>query len=89
MPQWLIADEREKLRAFLERKPKINQISRYVFQIDKEIVDFSPVMPLPPEPKGMEAIEAAVFGWLANHDWAMKINDMLGKAALDKMRKSL
>jgi alpha-galactosidase len=89
LPQWLTADERERLRLFLERKPKINRVSRTVFQVDHEVIDFSSAMPLPPELKGMEAVQATVYGWLANHDWALKINDQMGKAALEKMRKSL
>jgi alpha-galactosidase len=89
LPQWFTSDEREQLRAFLKRKPKIRQISRYVFQIDNEVVDFSSVVPLPQELKGIEAVQAAVFGWLANHDWALKINDQMGKAALEKIRKTL
>jgi alpha-galactosidase len=89
LPEWLTAAEGERLRVFLERKPKISRVSRYVFQVDNEVVDFNSAMPFPQELKGMEAIEAAIFGWLANHDWALKINDQMGKAALEKVKKSI
>ena len=87
LPQWLTSDECDTLRAFFERKSKIKQISRYVFQIDDRTVDFSPAMPLLQKPKGFEALEAAVIGWLGNRGWALRINDKMGKDALEKMRQ--
>jgi alpha-galactosidase len=89
LPQWLNDDERESLRAFLESKPKVRQLSRCVYQVDERVVDFSSAMELPEKPKGVKAIQAASMGWLANHSWALKINDKLEKEALEKMKKTL
>ena len=89
LPQWLDADERQNLRLFLESRPKVKQISRYAFQLDGRVVDFSPAMALPEGPKGVKALQAAFIGWLGNHGWALKINDRLEKGALEKLKKTL
>ena len=47
LPQWLKPDEREGLRTFLEERPIIKRNSRYEFEIDNRLVDFSPILPLP------------------------------------------
>ncbi|HUH96408.1 MAG TPA: glycoside hydrolase family 36 protein [Anaerolineales bacterium] len=89
LPAWLTSGEREDLRAFLEAKPGVKQMAQYVFQIDGRPVDFSAALPLPEAPSGAEAIQAALVGWLGNHGWALKINDKMGRDALEKMKKGL
>jgi len=89
LPQWLDAAERQNLRLFLENKPKVKQISPNVFQVDERVVDFGPALALPETPEGLNAIQASLMGWLANHGWALKINDMLEKTALEKIKKAL
>ncbi|MGB7874522.1 MAG: hypothetical protein WBL25_09070 [Anaerolineales bacterium] len=66
LPQWLGADEREELRAFLEADPQIERTGRYTFTIDGRKVDFSPAIPLPPPPRGLETLGSAFLGWTSN-----------------------
>ncbi|OGO78695.1 MAG: hypothetical protein A3K41_14910 [Chloroflexi bacterium RIFOXYD12_FULL_57_15] len=46
LPHWLKPPERETLRAFLEERPEIEQLSRYRFKIEGREVDFAPIIPL-------------------------------------------
>ena len=89
LPQWLRAAECEILRTFLECKPKITRIGRHIFQIDDQIVDFSAAMSLPEKLKGWDAVQAALVGWLGNQGWGLKINDKMGKEALEKIKKKV
>lgn len=89
LPQWLHANERQQLRAFLEAEPQIERSGRYTFTLDGRKVDFSPAMPLPEPPRGMEALGSALLGWAGNQDWALKLMDGLGKRALQKTIENL
>ena len=46
LPQWMNEQDIDKLRAFLENEPRVEQLSRYRFKIDGRETDFEPVMPL-------------------------------------------
>jgi len=89
LPQWLSAEERENLRAFLKDKHKVTQSDRYTFKLGKRIVDFSSVMPLPPPARGFEAVQGAVIGWLGSQGWALRMLDQMGKRALEKMKERM
>jgi len=89
LPQWLRANEREQLRAFLEAEPQIERAGRYAFTIDGRRVDFSPAMPLPEPPRGLEALGSALIGWAGSQRWALKLMDGLGKRDLRKLKDSL
>jgi alpha-galactosidase len=89
LPHWLNSDERERLRSYLNAKPVIKQLSRYAFQIDDRIVDFSSAAPLPERPHGCDAVKADMLGWLANHKWALKIDNYIQKANLKRSIKDL
>jgi alpha-galactosidase len=89
LPQWLTSDESEHLRAFLESKPTVKQISRYVFKVDDQTVDFDPAMPLPKKLNGMETITAAIAGWLANRGWVLKLIEVMDKSTLEKIRAAM
>jgi alpha-galactosidase len=43
-PEWLSADERAALAAFLDARPSVERLSRYRFAVDGRTVDFSPVV---------------------------------------------
>ena len=88
-PQWLSTDEREALRTFLESRPQVERTGRYTFRLDDREVDFSPAMPLPEPPKGLEALGGLLVGWLGNQGWAMKLLTRMGKSALQKALQSL
>jgi hypothetical protein len=47
LPQWMDHGDIDALRGFLEHKPDIRRLSRYVYLLDGREVDFSPVIPLP------------------------------------------
>jgi alpha-galactosidase len=89
LPQWLRRGEREDLRKFLEARPKVKQISSYVFQLDKRTVDFGPAMPLPETAKGFDVIQAAVIGWLGNQGWALNMLNKMQNSALKKLTSKL
>jgi hypothetical protein len=89
LPGWLRADEREALRAFLEAEPQITQLGPYTFSLDGRRVDFSPAMPLPKPPRGLDSLGSAFMGWLGNQPWALKLMNQLGKRAQQKLRESL
>ena len=86
---WLKSDEREKLRAFLSTRSKINQLSRYVFKVDGKTVDFSSAVSLPERPKDFNFIKRFIFGWLGNQVWALKIQVDKQKAVLNELIKRL
>lgn len=44
LPDWLLADERERLSTFLEEEPVIEQLDWYRFSIDGRTVDFKDVV---------------------------------------------
>ncbi len=87
LPQWLTANERKSLRAFLESKVKIRQTGLYTFQIGKRNVDFSSVVPLPERAHGFDAAQSALIGWLGSQKWALKLLDRMEKSSLEKMKK--
>jgi len=89
LPQWLDSDERDGLRSFLNAEPEIKQLSRYAFQIDGRAVDFGSAVPLPEQPRGGTAMKAGMLGWLANHKWALKIDNYIQKSILKKIIKNL
>jgi alpha-galactosidase len=89
LPQGLNSDERERLRSFLNAKPVIKQLSRYAFQIDDRIIDFSSAVPLPEKPRGYTAMKAGILGWLANHQWALKIDNYIQKSYSKNLIKDL
>jgi alpha-galactosidase len=89
LPAWLKSDEREKLRAFLSTRSKINQLSRYVFKVDGKTVDFSSAIPLARQPKGLDLIKRFIAGWLGDQAWILKTLDGIQKEALNKVIKNL
>jgi alpha-galactosidase len=88
LPQWLSTDEREALRAFLETEPEIERTGRYIFCLDGREVDFSPAMPLPDPPRGLDALASAFMGWLGNQRWALKLMKRLNERTLQKLRNA-
>ncbi len=89
LPQWLSADGRAEVRAFLESNPEIKRSGRYRFTLDGRTVDFSQAMPLPAHPRGLDALGNSFMGWLANRSWALKLLFWLGKRELQKVKESL
>ncbi|MCZ2128550.1 MAG: alpha-galactosidase [Anaerolineales bacterium] len=73
LPQWMTAEERENIRAFLLAQPNIKRLSRYVYQLDERVVDFTDAVQLPKEPQGLLALWAELLGWLGNWTWVLKI----------------
>ncbi|MGB7874520.1 MAG: glycoside hydrolase family 36 protein, partial [Anaerolineales bacterium] len=84
LPQWLRADEREALQAFLEAEPQIKRMGRYTFRLEGREVDFSPAMPLPRPPRGLASLGSGFVGWLGNQRWALKLLDRLRKGSLKR-----
>lgn len=84
LPQWLTPAEREQVRAFLPAQPKAAQLSRYVYQLDDRIVDFSTAVELPSPPQGLAALWAEFLSWLGNWTFVLRILKMLDDNALRK-----
>ncbi len=84
LPQWMTAEEREQVRVFLLAEPKVKQLSRYVYQLDDRIVDFSSAVELPKPPQGLAALWAEFLGWLGNWQFVLRILKMLDDNALRK-----
>ena len=89
LPQWITPEEREQLRNFLAEDPKIEKIGRYIFRIDERVVDFTPAMSLPREPKGLEHLWAEFLGWLGNIPFVLLLFKARDDRALKKRRAGL
>jgi alpha-galactosidase len=84
MPQWMTLEEREQVRKFLLAQPKVTQLSRYVYQLDERVVDFSFAVELPKPLQGLAALWAGFLGWLGNWQFVLRILKMLDDNALRK-----
>lgn len=89
LPQWMTNEETEQLRSFLNTNPQVKQLSRYVFQINERIVDFTAATSMPEVPKGLIALWGIFLGWLGDRHFVLNILQMLNNNALKKRRKSL
>jgi alpha-galactosidase len=89
LPQWLDDSQRKELRTFLEAKPKVERTGRYTFTLDHREVDFSPAIPLPAPPRGLDALRGAIMGWVGNQGWAMRLVNRLKKRKLQKAIQEL
>lgn len=74
LPQWMTPKERENVRAFLDAETDSKQLSRYVYQLDDRIVDFSSAVEIPKPPTGFSALWGAFLGWLG--DWKIVLRIM-------------
>jgi alpha-galactosidase len=84
LPQWLSADEREELRAFLKAEPKVARTGRYAFRIDGRDVDFAAAVDLPGSPRGLDIMKSMLVGWAANQGWALALLDRINKRIFQK-----
>lgn len=82
LPQWMTPEEREQVRAFLLAQPNVKQLSRYVYQLNDRIVDFSSAVELPKPPAGFSALWGNFLGWLGNWKFVLHIIKMLDDRAL-------
>jgi hypothetical protein len=89
LPQWLSAEEKDSLRAFLKDKHKPAQTGRYTFKLGKKNVDFSSAVSMPQPASGFDSLQSAVMGWLGSQGWVLRILDRIGKSSLAKMKKVL
>jgi alpha-galactosidase len=86
LPQWLTDSERETLREFLVKQPRVERTGRYTFRLDSHEVDFCPAISLPEPPKGLNALIGEITGWLGSQPLALKLLDKLGKSRLEKRK---
>ncbi|MBV6393384.1 MAG: hypothetical protein KPEEDBHJ_02624 [Anaerolineales bacterium] len=84
LPQWMTPQDRENIRAFLNAETDAKQLSRYVYQFDDRIVDFSSVVELPKPPTGFSALWSAFLGWLGDRKLVLRIMKKLDDNALKK-----
>ncbi|MBI2331014.1 MAG: hypothetical protein HYU84_02365 [Chloroflexi bacterium] len=82
LPQWMTPQERGQVRAFLLAAPAVTQLSRYVYQLDNRVVDFSSAVALPPKSQGLTALWGEFLGWLGNWKLVLRIIKMLDDRAL-------
>ncbi len=84
LPGWLDQSQRAALTGFLANRPRVERSGRTTFTLDGRPVDFSPAMPLPPNPSLIQKISGALLGWAANSRFMLKVNAKLEKATLRK-----
>ncbi len=84
LPQWLSADEREQLRNFLMAAPQIEQQGARAYSLDGVPIDFGSALEMPEVPAGWDAAKSAALGWLANHAWALRIDDWMRTRSLER-----
>ena len=89
LPQWMIKNELDELRLFLNTNPKVKQMGRYIFQIDDRTVDFTSVVSLPKSKTGLLGLWAAFLGWLGDRQFVLRFFTMLDNRALKKRRAGL
>ena len=89
LPQWMTAEEREALRAFLNATTKATPSNRAVFQLAGQIADFSPATPLPEPPHGATKVWAGLLGWMGSQPLVLKTLKRFEDEALKKRRESL
>ena len=89
LPQWMTTAELGQLRQFLEADPKIEQMGRYVFQLDHRVVDFSAAVELPEAPMGIVAAWGAFLGWLGSLPFVLRIINRIDDEVLRKRRASI
>jgi alpha-galactosidase len=86
--QWLSLGECEQLRDFLERDPRVQQLDARRFRIDGEEIDFSEAAKVRVHHGRWNTIQGAAVGWLANHRWALRLDELLRRrAAARRMRE--
>ena len=84
LPQWMTPQERENVRAFLNAETDSKQISRYVYQLDNRIVDFSSAVEIPKPPTGFAALWGAFLGWLGDWKFVLRIMKKMDDDSLKK-----
>jgi alpha-galactosidase len=89
LPSWLTKSELDDLKAFLINEPTIERTGRNTFKLGSREIDFSSAMLTPREPRGFTALASEALGWIGNQNWALKLQDRLGRRALQKMRREL
>jgi hypothetical protein len=66
LPQWMTPKERKHVREFLEAEPQVTKLSRYVYKLDERTVDFSSVVELTPQARGLARLYGEFMGWAGN-----------------------
>ncbi len=91
LPEWMTSTERKQLQEFLSVQPGVKQLSRSKFLLNAQVVDFSSAVCLPEPPTGVNKVNAAVLGWLANRTGVLrmfnKIEAMVIRIKLQKSKK--
>lgn len=89
LPQWMAKNEVDELRSFLNSTPKVNQTSRYTFQLDDRTVDFMSAVSLPNKKTGMLGFWAEFLAWLGDIHFVLRIFKILDDREMRKRRNSL
>ncbi len=84
VPAWLSETERETLKEYLESKPRIQRMGKYVFQIGDRTIDFASLVQLPPPAGPFSNAWGALIGGLASIPWLMRIVDKMSRASAKK-----
>ena len=89
LPQWLSAPERKQLHSFLGARPRIARLGPRRFRIDGQELDYDSAAELEQTGGAWNAIAGAAFGWLANHAWAVRLDEFMRRGGARKRRRSL
>jgi len=87
LPGWLSQDEYNSLRKFLDSTYPVRQIEPYKFALNGRQVDFTPAMPLPEKPKGLNALLGPIMGWLGDQSLALRIMHAVGNQVINVVKR--
>jgi alpha-galactosidase len=80
-------EERAKIRKWLESTQETKRTGRYTFTAGNRVVDFTPAMDLPPQPRGFDSFQRGAVSWLGEQLWILKIWDFLLRTKPEKIKK--
>jgi hypothetical protein len=87
LPHWWTDSEREQVRTWLMSEPQIERTGRATFTLDGRAVDFSPALPLPTPPIGIDALRREISAWGGDQGWIMSRMFQAWKRDLEKMKQ--
>jgi alpha-galactosidase len=89
LPHWWTESEREQVRAWLMAEPAIERTGRATFTLDDRAVDFTPALPLPTPPNGIDILRRTFTAWAGDQGWLMSRMFQTWKRDLEKMKAAI
>jgi len=87
LPHWWTDAERDQVHSWLTSEPQIERTDRATFRLDSREVDFSPALPLPEPPSGLDLLDRAISAWGGDQGWIMSRIFQMRERDLEKMKQ--